>query len=43
MSSVAVLEDPDDYATPDLAVLPVEWGEDDSRLADPGDVPSQSK
>lgn len=31
-------EGPDDYATPDLTVLPVEWDEDDSRLADAGDV-----
>lgn len=38
MSSVAMPEDPDDYATPDLTVLPVEWDEDDSWLADPGDV-----
>ncbi|GAA2134118.1 Uma2 family endonuclease [Streptomyces synnematoformans] len=38
MSSVAMPEDPDDYATPDLAVLPVEWDEDDSWLADPRDV-----
>ncbi|MET7389848.1 Uma2 family endonuclease [Streptomyces sp. NPDC005522] len=38
MSSVAMPEDPDDYATPDLAVLPVEWDEDDSWLADPGDA-----
>ncbi|SMF86535.1 Putative restriction endonuclease [Streptomyces sp. Amel2xC10] len=38
MSSVAMPEDPDDYATPDLTVLPVEWDEDDSWLADPRDV-----
>ncbi|WP_308295530.1 Uma2 family endonuclease [Streptomyces sp. MUM 178J] len=38
MSSVALPEDPDDYATPHLTVLPVEWDEDDSWLADPGDV-----
>lgn len=38
MSSVALPGDPDDYITPDLAVLPVEWDEDDSWLADPADV-----
>ncbi|MDX3382172.1 Uma2 family endonuclease [Streptomyces niveiscabiei] len=38
MSSIAMPEDPDDYATPDLTVLPVEWDEDDSWLADPADV-----
>ncbi|WP_432033914.1 Uma2 family endonuclease [Streptomyces antibioticus] len=38
MSSVAMPEDPDDYATPDLTVLPVAWDEDDSWLADPRDV-----
>nr|WP_237694951.1 Uma2 family endonuclease [Streptomyces sp. SID5468] len=37
-SSVAMPEDPDDYATPDLTVLPVAWDEDDSWLADPRDV-----
>lgn len=38
MSSVLMPEDPDDYAPPGLAVLPVEWDEDDAWLADPGDV-----
>lgn len=31
-------DDADDYATPDLAILPVKWDEDDSWLADPVDV-----
>jgi hypothetical protein len=31
VSSIAVPEDPDDYVTPDLIVLPVEWEEDDDR------------
>lgn len=38
MSSVAIPEDPHDYATPDLTVLPVQWDEDDSWLTDPRDV-----
>jgi Uma2 family endonuclease len=38
MSSVLMPQDPDDYATPDLAVLPVAWDEDDSWLAEPSDV-----
>lgn len=38
VSSVAMPEDMDDYATPDLTALPVRWDEDDSWLADPGDV-----
>ncbi len=31
-------EDDGDHATPDLTILPVDWDEDDSWLADPGDV-----
>jgi Uma2 family endonuclease len=31
-------DDPDDYATPDLVVLPDAWDEDDEWLADPADV-----
>ena len=38
VSSIALPDDEDDYATPDLTVLPVEWDEDDSWLADPRDV-----
>ncbi|MEU9637700.1 Uma2 family endonuclease [Streptomyces tendae] len=35
VSSIALPDDPDDYVTPDLVVLPTEWEEDDSWLADP--------
>ncbi|MFI6282667.1 Uma2 family endonuclease [Streptomyces sp. NPDC050988] len=38
VSSIAVREDPDDYVTPDLIVLPIEWGEDDDWLATPEDA-----
>ncbi|MET9384726.1 Uma2 family endonuclease [Streptomyces sp. NPDC002928] len=38
MSSIASPEDPDDYATPDLIVLPTEWDEDDGWLADSEDA-----
>ncbi|WP_017541021.1 Uma2 family endonuclease [Nocardiopsis halophila] len=38
VTSIALPEDEDDYATPDLTILPVDWDEDDSWLADPGDV-----
>ncbi|WP_149179847.1 Uma2 family endonuclease [Streptomyces sp. TRM49041] len=38
VSSIALPDDPDDYVTPDLVVLPIEWDEDDAWLADPGDV-----
>ncbi|MFG3253772.1 Uma2 family endonuclease [Streptomyces sp. NPDC048172] len=38
VSSIAMPDDPDDYCTPDLIVLPVEWDEDDEWLADPADV-----
>lgn len=38
VSSIAMPGDPDDYVTPDLIVLPTEWGEDDDWLADPHDV-----
>ncbi|MFJ7250782.1 Uma2 family endonuclease [Kitasatospora sp. NPDC098652] len=37
-SSVALPRDGDDYATPDLLVLPVEWEQQDGWLADPRDV-----
>ncbi|WP_234443141.1 Uma2 family endonuclease [Streptomyces cellulosae] len=33
VSSIALPEDPDDYVTPDLVLLPVEWEEDDDWLA----------
>ncbi|KUN80205.1 Uma2 family endonuclease [Streptomyces griseoruber] len=33
VSSIALPEDPEDYVTPDLIVLPVEWEEDDGWLA----------
>ncbi|MEV5874010.1 Uma2 family endonuclease [Streptomyces sp. NPDC052101] len=33
VSSIALPDDPDDYVTPDLIVLPEEWEEDDSWLA----------
>jgi Uma2 family endonuclease len=38
VSSIALPDDPDDYVTPDLVVLPLEWGEDDDWLADPEDA-----
>jgi Uma2 family endonuclease len=38
VSSVAMPDDPDDYATPDLIVLPDAWDDDDNWLADPADV-----
>ncbi|MEV8022569.1 Uma2 family endonuclease [Streptomyces sp. NPDC086554] len=37
-SSVMMPDDRDDYATPDLIVLPDAWAEDDDWLADPVDV-----
>ena len=37
-SSVMMPDDRDDYATPDLTVLPGAWAEDDDWLADPVDV-----
>ncbi|GGK91511.1 Uma2 family endonuclease [Streptomyces flaveus] len=38
MSSIALPDDPDDYVTPDLIVLPLEWTEDDDWLAAPEDA-----
>jgi hypothetical protein len=38
VSSIALPEDPDDYVTPDLIVLPTEWMEDDDWLAVPEDA-----
>jgi Uma2 family endonuclease len=38
LSSIALPEDPDDYVTPDLIVLPTEWMEDDNWLAAPEDA-----
>jgi Uma2 family endonuclease len=38
VSSIALPEDPDDYVTPDLIVLPLEWMEDDDWLAAPEDA-----
>lgn len=38
VSSIALPEDPDDYVTPDLVVLPTEWEEDDDWLASPEDA-----
>ncbi|MCZ7413191.1 MULTISPECIES: Uma2 family endonuclease [unclassified Streptomyces] len=38
VSSIAMPDDPDDYCTPDLVILPEEWDEDDDWLADPRDV-----
>ncbi|MFE3827232.1 Uma2 family endonuclease [Streptomyces sp. NPDC059092] len=38
VSSVAMPDDPDDYATPDLIVLPDAWDDDDNWLADAADV-----
>jgi Uma2 family endonuclease len=37
-SSIARPDDADDYVTPDLAVLPVEWEDADEWLAEPQDV-----
>ncbi|MFC5662824.1 Uma2 family endonuclease [Kitasatospora misakiensis] len=37
-SSICMPDDEDDYATPDLVILPKNWGDDDEWLADPGDV-----
>ncbi|KJK57924.1 hypothetical protein UK12_13475 [Saccharothrix sp. ST-888] len=36
--SIAMPEDPNDYATPDITVLPVAFGEADDWLADPADA-----
>ncbi|MFH8382687.1 Uma2 family endonuclease [Kitasatospora sp. NPDC018058] len=38
VSSICMPDDEDDYATPDLVVLPKDWGRDDEWLADPHDV-----
>lgn len=38
VTSVAMPGDLDDYATPDLVVLPEAWDDDDNWLADPADV-----
>ncbi|MET9835609.1 Uma2 family endonuclease [Streptomyces sp. NPDC006385] len=38
VSSIGLPEDPDDYVTPDLIVLPQEWEEDENWLADPEDA-----
>ncbi|WP_235990929.1 Uma2 family endonuclease [Streptomyces ureilyticus] len=38
MSSIALPEDPDDYVTPDLIILPLDWMDDDDWLADPEDA-----
>ncbi|MFJ6848937.1 Uma2 family endonuclease [Streptomyces sp. NPDC091271] len=38
VTSVAMPGDLDDYATPDLIVLPEAWDDDDNWLADPADV-----
>ncbi|MGW8377677.1 Uma2 family endonuclease [Streptomyces sp. ODS28] len=38
VSSIALPDDPDDYCTPDLVVLPTDWETHDNWLADPGDV-----
>lgn len=35
VSSIGLPEDPDDYVTPDLIVLPLEWEQDENWLADP--------
>ncbi|MGW1809518.1 Uma2 family endonuclease [Streptomyces sp. NPDC002078] len=37
-SSIALPGDPDDYVTPDLIVLPMEWKDDDDWLAAPEDT-----
>lgn len=38
VSSIPMPDDPDDYCTPDLVILPESWEEDDEWLADPADV-----
>jgi hypothetical protein len=38
VSSIALAEDPDDYVTPDLIVLPSEWAEADDWIAAPEDA-----
>ncbi|MDA2815112.1 Uma2 family endonuclease [Nocardiopsis sp. RSe5-2] len=38
VSSIALSDDEHDYVTPDLAILPVEWDEDESWLVSPRDV-----
>ncbi|MEU9947908.1 Uma2 family endonuclease [Streptomyces sp. NPDC047939] len=38
VTSVGMPDDPDDYATPDLVLLPDEWDEGDAWLADPADA-----
>ncbi|KUL24501.1 hypothetical protein ADL12_37210 [Streptomyces regalis] len=38
VSSIGLPEDPDDYVTPDLIVLPLEWEEDENWLAAPEDA-----
>ncbi|MFJ3791914.1 Uma2 family endonuclease [Kitasatospora sp. NPDC090091] len=38
VSSISMPGNEEDYATPDLIVLPVDWDEDDEWLADPHDV-----
>ncbi|MDT0613864.1 Uma2 family endonuclease [Streptomyces lancefieldiae] len=38
VSSIALPDDPEDYVTPDLVVLPTEWEDDDAWLADSQDA-----
>ncbi|MFF9645490.1 Uma2 family endonuclease [Kitasatospora aureofaciens] len=38
VSSIAMPDNAEDYATPDLVVLPRDWEDDDEWLADPRDV-----
>ncbi|MFJ4097303.1 Uma2 family endonuclease [Kitasatospora sp. NPDC089913] len=38
VSSVGTPDDDEDYATPDLVVLPTDWGRSDEWLADPRDA-----
>jgi hypothetical protein len=38
VSSIALPEDPDDYVTPHLIGLPVDWADDDDWLAAPEDT-----
>ncbi|MEU9042192.1 MULTISPECIES: Uma2 family endonuclease [unclassified Kitasatospora] len=38
VSSIHMPDDDEDYATPDLVVLPIAWDDDDEWLADPHDV-----
>lgn len=38
VSSIPMGDDPDDYCTPDLIILPDAWDQDDEWLADPHDV-----